>query len=121
MSNLSDYKYPEFNEVFEGMIPVSGSGGGGGLQVTFTSYDTYDELNVSYNDIIKALNDGTLVFFVYQQFASNKVICIISDFGTIPKTNEHCVTFTTLGSNSTTYEFVALSPEDKLRNLHTLQ
>lgn len=34
MNNLSDYKYPEFNEDFEGMIPQSGGGGGGGNVLT---------------------------------------------------------------------------------------
>lgn len=30
MNNLSDYKYPEFNEDFEGMVPANGGGGSGG-------------------------------------------------------------------------------------------
>lgn len=73
MNNLSDYKYPEFNEDFEGMVPVSGGGSGGGgsvepLIVTFTQILSETGITVTadktFEELYQAVQNGAYVYAV---------------------------------------------------------
>lgn len=70
MNNLSDYKYPEFNEDFEGMVPVSGGGGSGGsgsgtMKVTFTNDNGTIVADKTFSEVYEAIQSGILVYANY--------------------------------------------------------
>ena len=74
MNNLSDYKYPEFNEDFEGMIPASSGGGGSGgvMYVTITAvppetenYDWTYVADKTFAEVMAAIESGIIVVAKY--------------------------------------------------------
>jgi len=76
MNKLSDYRYPEFNEDFEGMIPVnSGSGGGGSgtMKVTFHVSEDEEDTTVTadktFAEVLAAVQDGHYVYAVASEFS----------------------------------------------------
>ena len=76
MSNLSDYKYPEFNEDFEGMVPASGGTSVEPLTVVITEEGVGDEfglyMNKTGSEIYSAFITGTPIFFVKNSRGSIK-------------------------------------------------
>jgi len=69
MNKLSDYKYPEFNEDFEGMIPVNS---GGGSVEPLTVFITEDGIGIQHglymnktgSEIYSAFITGTPILFI---------------------------------------------------------
>ena len=63
MNNLNDYKYPEWGEQFPGMIPVSGSGGGGVMEINVSFTDMVNfigDYDCTLEDIIDAIESGKI-------------------------------------------------------------
>jgi len=69
MNNLSDYKYPEFNEDFEGMIPQNSGGGGGGMYIMDTKLLVGGETEgdaivyADFDNLVKAIRNNQPVAF----------------------------------------------------------
>ena len=56
-----------------------GSGGGGGMLLTVTAGDDANTLDKSWNEIVAAINRGTIPFFVYEDYGM--VVSMVRAYG----------------------------------------
>ena len=94
--------YNDIEAIKDILANGSGSGSGGGKSIIYIPIDTTEyTVNVSWNEVVSALNDGKLVIFTFESFGG-KGLYYITAYG--HEENYYVQTYT---SNGETDSFVA--------------